>query len=800
MKKTANINPDVSDDSSKQRHNVGDDDIPVFTDLLAGAKTSDAAPNQKPKQTCHASNSVTVIDRGNAVLYQPGLKTFLPIGDKIVCCRSSDQGYVLSMFHQTALKSDLDTLTYEALPRFTMSVEVATPAVSLNSTIQSCNWSYYIPQLLFVQPGSSTSHLVPCATVKRRLFNILFNGDASLVDSPVVIFGAQDGQIFFWPLNNFALTSKSTEVAKTSQRFTPQLLYHLEQGVSAIYSTNLVFQGALNDQGDSSKTSERAGSDKLQREEGSSDSNAIIFVGKRDKIVIVCEEKSISGKGRISPVKFSEHTIIGPVICSCLNNIGDTLIHSTEKEIFITKFCISSDNTAKATAVLSSLTPSILTTSSIQIPNVRTVCCVFKKSKADGGKRLEKVYSLTLNGKLLMFLMPESQDGCSLTNISPQAAGEKVKAYLSEIEAQSAELARVNSTIESEDKILKELNKAIHIGCQLSQDTQVSNARRTDLGNVSVPIACTFTASFSSHDSNGIRSVSVHCKIVNQGNLPLSSCWSLMVQIQGKDPWLHHTTHESCIPGQSVPLKSLNPGSFLELDIPLSKSLCSSFHIVAEAHLFCDLKQLLADLSDDSATLNSVEDVVFPIRRQVMDVLHFVRPNPIGSRLSVPNVMPDSKEELKQTLDRLNVENQRHCIHVHDLSRDGEITNTEEISHGNFVYSATFQISQDAVDFMKRITIQREVVPESTQITTNQTTVLRFIFEDSSLSEQQINTGYSCIDVLSVNGSRVTVQVKPLSGGISSADNPPLELAIHCSSVHLLCRMHEAVLTRLKVS
>ena len=54
MKKTAYINLDVSDDSSKQRHNVGDDDI--FTELLAGAKRSDAAPNQKPKQACHASN------------------------------------------------------------------------------------------------------------------------------------------------------------------------------------------------------------------------------------------------------------------------------------------------------------------------------------------------------------------------------------------------------------------------------------------------------------------------------------------------------------------------------------------------------------------------------------------------------------------------------------------------------------------------------------------------------------------------------------------------------------------------
>ena len=87
------------------------------------------------------------------------------------------------------------------------------------------------------------------------------------------------------------------------------------------------------------------------------------------------------------------------------------------------------------------------------------------------------VYAVAINGKLLQFPLPEFQDGESsiYCGISPQMAGEKVKNYLSEIETLSTELAKVHSTIETEDKILKELNIIIHIACQMNEGS-TSNA------------------------------------------------------------------------------------------------------------------------------------------------------------------------------------------------------------------------------------------------------------------------------------------------------------------------------------
>ena len=788
-KKSSDLNPDVTGDSSKKRSNDGDDDD-IFTELLAGASASVAALKQKPKQPYHASNCMTTIDVRSAVLFEPGLRIFIPAGDKVVCCRAIEQGYVLSMFYQISPNSGLDTLAYEALPRLTTVVEVS--AVSLQGSRQSC-YKNYGPQLMCVQPGGSVSSLPSCAAVERSLFKKLFNSDASLLDSPVIIFGGQDGQIYFWTVNSFALTSMSSQEDGAKQAFMPQLLYHLEQGVSAIYTANLDFQETSKSADHASAASDSGSSEKQRKKQSRDYSNAVVFVGERDKVLIASEKKASSDKGRTGPVNFTEHTILGPVICSSLNSPGDTLIHSTGKEIFITKLDIYGENIATTTTVL----PTVLTTIDMQLPNVCALCCINKKSKTDRAVRQDEVYALTFNGKLLLFPLPESRDGNSFidANISPQKAGEKVKSYLSEIEAQSAELAKVNATIEMEDKILKELNTAIHFSCQMSEGTEASGPLETDPNKFTVPLACTFIPTLASYDSSGNISTTLHCKIVNQGKLPLSSYWSLMVRIQGKEPWLHQITGESCTLGQSVPLMDFNPGSFLEVDIPLSKSLSSSFHIVAEADLYCNLKLLLADLSVNLK--KPVEDVVIPIKRQVLDILYFVKPNQIGSQGgSGPNVVPDSKEELLQILAKLDLETQR-LMHMHDLSGDNEAVNTEETFHGS--YSATFHISQDAVSFMN-LAIQSNLAQQTAQVTTQQTTVLRFILKDSSVSDLQIVTGFSSVDLLTVNGSRVSIHVRPVSSGTASAHSPPLEVLLHCSSVRLLCCLHEAVLTRLKVS
>ena len=799
-KKCTSLGPDpnVTSDNSKTRNN--DDD--VFTELLAGASTAGTL-DQKFKQSHHASNCMTIIDLGSAVLFEPSLRTFLPIGDKIVCCGVSEESCVLSTFHQITPDSGLDTLAYAPLPAVKMTVNVSSAVTSLQKSRQRCYWNYR-PQFLCLQPGNSVSCLLSCAAIERSFFNKLFNSDASLLDSPVIIFGGQDGQLFYWPVNSFALTSTSSERLGAKQAYTPQLLYHLEQGVSAIYPANLHCQEASSGTGPTSVTSESESSVKHKKKPSSDCYNAAVFVGDRDKLVIASEGKALSHKGRTSPVDFTEHSILGPVLCSCLSSTGDSLVHSTGKEIFITKLSVNGKHDAMATTVASlpTFSPTALTTVSMQIPNVSAVCCVNKKSKMDGVtvNRQDKVYALTVSGKLLQFHLPGLEDGDSLidSNVSPQMAGEKVKNCLSEIEAQSADLAKVNAAIESEDRVLKELNTVIHIACQMGEGTTASEQLRMDRDRDALPVSCSFTPSVSSYESSGTSSVTLQCKIVNQGTLPLSSCWSLVIHIQGKEPWLHRVTRESTTLGRSVPLQSLNPGSFLEIDIPIGKSLASSFHVVAEAHLYCNLNSILADLSVDldsgNLSTKTVEDVMIPISRQVLDILHFVTPYQPGSRAPVPSIVPGSKEELLQTLDKLDTETQ-HAALVGDLSPDSKAMNTDETLHGS--HSATFQVSQDAVNFMKNATLAQK----STQATTQHAVVLQFIMRDSSIVKQRIDAECSYMDLLTVNGSRASINVKPVSGGVMpSSDGPSVEVALLCSSVPLLCRLHEAVVTRLKVS
>ncbi|KAL9968492.1 hypothetical protein ACROYT_G020593 [Oculina patagonica] len=785
-KKCGDVNPEVPSEGSKPLQTDND----IFEELLAGTSAAvEKTVNQQPLKTMKC---MTLIDAGSAVLFEHGLRTFLPIKDKMVCCRASEQGFVVSMYGPVAASSDIVTPAYAALPVFKATVEVPPVMSSVQESQRSCYWDY-TPQLCCVQPGDSLSCSSSCAVVERHLFNKLFNCEASLLDSPVIVFGGIDGQIVFWPVNSFALTSTGSESLGGKQSFTPQVLYHLEQRVLAIYTANLCCQKDPSGVGSASVKNESGSSDKHNKE-SSGYCNALVFVGDRDKIVIASE--CLSQKAdEVKAINFTSHTILGPVLCSCLNSNGDTLVHSTGKEIFVTKLNINGemDATNSALVSLSTCMSTSLITLSMQVPNICTVCCVDKKNKTAGTKR--QVYALTLDGKLLQFVLPELQDGESpmYSNVSPQVAGEKVKSYLREIETQSAELAKVTATIETEDSILKELNMVIHAACQLAEDATVGGKSTMPQQDM-FPLCCTFTPTVVCYDSSGNSSVSLHCKVVNQGSLLLSSSWSLMVHIQGKEPWCRQVTTESHTMGRSLPLKICNPGSFFEIDIPLNKSFSLSFHIVAEVHLYCNLNSLLADLRSDPVSghffKKPVEDVLIPISRHVLDVLHFVRQNQIGSQVSVQSTVPGSKEELLQTLDKLGSESQHAMNKEGLLGHDGAKKAEESLQLGNF--SASFLVSQDAVSFMKT------AVKSNTAPLTLQATVLQFILTDSSISHQHIDSKYPGINLLTVNGSRASIHVKPAAGSTTSAESAPLEVTLHCSSIPLLCRLHEAVLTRLK--
>ncbi|XP_068755333.1 Fanconi anemia core complex-associated protein 100-like [Montipora capricornis] len=769
----------ISIEPKREKKDVEED---IFTELLAGGSTSEKTLHERPKQQ-HPLSNMTVIDLGTAVLFEPGLRTIQLVGDKIFCCVATDEGYALSVFNQIAAASCLDTLTYTTLPSLKMKVSLSSVVMSLQErqSKQLCAWKKRC-HFLCVQPSNIALDLESFSVIERSFFNKLFNSEASLTDSPVLIFGGEDGQLHFWPVNSFAHGRMNSEKLGTKQA-SPSLLYHLQQGVSAMFVAKLCSQEQSSRTGDFAVTTDAGTSQKRNNTPHTVYCNALVFVGVRDKLVIASK---ITTNDQTYHIKFTEYAILGPVVCSCLNSSEDTLIHSTGKEIICTKLLIDvNDNSAK---VLPALSATVLTSFNVHLPNVCAVCSVHKKRKSDEGNSQDKVYALAVNGNLLQFCLPKFQDDNSQIDpdISPQMAGEKVKSYLAELENLSAELAKVNTTIETEDRILKDLNTVIHIACEISENTRASEAQCTCPTQDNFPLSCTFKPTFANVDTSGNALVTLNCKLVNRGRLPLSSCWSLMIRVQSKEPWLNQIRGESSTQGKSVPVMSLSPGSCLEIEIPLSKSVSSSFHLVVEAHLHCDLNVLVADLRsylESDLFVKPIENVIIPIARQMLDFLHFVTPFRAGSQVPDPRPAPGTKEEVLQALDELNVES---CplAYVQDFLGNEKASVSREVSlRGS--YSAAFHLSKEAVSFIENL-------PQKTgSVTTQQATVLQFILRESSVTRDQIDAECSDINLLTVNSNVASIHVKP-------ASRDTLEITLRCSSVQLLCRLHEAVLTRLR--
>ena len=135
---------------------------------------------------------------------------------------------------------------------------------------------------------------------------------------------------------------------------------------------------------------------------------------------------------------------------------------------------------------------------------------------------------------------------------------------------------------------------------------------------------------------------------------------------------------------------------------------------------------------------------------------------------------PGTKEEIVKTLDVLNLE----TAYVQDLPENEK---TNEVSLPGS-YSASFHISQEAVNFIM-ITSQKNLDTVS---------VLQFIMKDSSVAIDQLDRECSDLNLLTVNCNHASIHVKPASG-------ETLEVLLRCSTVQLLCHLHEAVLRRLKV-
>lgn len=188
---------------------------------------------------------------------------------------------------------------------------------------------------------------------------------------------------------------------------------------------------------------------------------------------------------------------------------------------------------------------------------------------------------------------------------------------------------------------------------------------------------------------------------------------------------------------------------------------------------------------------------MIPVRQKVFDTLHWVQPTQLGPQVQTDCTIPNSKEEVLQTIDRLNSTiNNVVCKSI--FGQDTKEIAEEPTEVRN--YSTAFIVSEDAIKFMTT-TIKNDLTLKKTFQTESlspQATFFHFIFMGSSIAHHQIDVGYSCINLLSVDGGHASIKITPISGMTRSTNGSPMEVTLHCSCVPLLCRLHESMLTRLK--
>lgn len=801
----------------------------IFTGLLtdSGSKSADAKPDHV---TCPSEKSTVDLGSESPVIFEPNVEATLSIGESLVTCGRTESGHSISLYFKTSSCSGKPI--YPALPTFRLTIPDSKPSNSIfleqrdeeaidTKYSQSCS-------LLCVQPfGGISSH--DCLHLEDRVFGQLFGRDALLLASPVVLLGCSTGWIYFFPLafspsvnSHSEPTSSSSAHTSGNDRkhitFTPQILYDLQQDLSGIHLANLPLPSERKD----NTESRNAGHKSMCSSKGTSaeSCNAVIFVGSRDKVVVAVENRS--QEATESGVSFTEYSVPGPIICSCMTSKGDVLVHSTGREIFVTK--LYPESPSASSGHLPQGVSAVLNPKCIMIPFVCAIHCSLKpqrhRSEAGTDGR-DQVLALTFKGRLLAFplLSPEEEPGelpmSPLFNLAPNVAAKKVKDALVNIEEVCTQLSKVNLIIKAENEILKELNIAISIVCDIIGNAPdgfgfLKSELQPESSRTLSPIVCTFSPVVKSFDSVSDRSIILQCRVTNQGNWLLSGHWSLLVQLHGCKQWLGSGKNQCIAVNHSVSLGMFQPGSSTELNIPLDENLDVMSSVSVEAFLLCDLHSLLAgaqpDLFRSTSSLQNVSDIVVPIARKVFDALHFLRPHSVhGGRGCA--TMSAALNELVDTLKILNSVPRR--LNLQDEGSAASKAPFSISSAPGQSQSSSLQLSQDCLDHMVGIvqdSLKDSLKSHGISELPTEAAVFLFLLADSNLTPQQVGRNCSLVTLATVNCEPITMHVRDVGGSPvfprtneSSATMSGVELIIKAPSGQLLSCVHEAVIKRLEV-
>lgn len=764
----------------------GDNEIPSENQMDSFASSS-----------CTGTFNVVNIPLSNVVLCKPGVVNVVCISSSVIITGGINEiGYCVAVYSVHGLVNfvqnpvEQQRITISSLCQSTIPMSVTEP--SFNTPILTCIW-----------PSGSLSNHQLSYTLDRTVFELLFGSEASLFDLCVVLIGTCEGHVYFFPLasdmtSQDVLTPKdklkqSSLLQNMAERKTrsftlaPSLLYCLEQPVSAISLARIPFIEVKDKKAHAENAKVTCG-------------NCVLFVGKRNKLVVSYQNRSSrSNRNAV----FAECQIPGPVWSSTVEETSNVFMHSTGQEIFISKLEI------QCTELSSQATPEQVVITTIHCIKLPFACVMVNVTPATLEQCKDNLIVLTLKGKLQKLDISNIHDSSSrflLMKISPTTAGNKIKCLLSEIERISKKLSQLNLSIKAEDTILKDLNIVTSLICRImDKHTQKMYGMPKKGSDCVIDILCSVIPTVREAGNVTSPLVNLQCKVVNQWTATFGKGWSLLVQVNLTEQGTVNPTGCQKTTSKAVPLNMFASGQHVVLEFPLhSVVLFNSVKVLFFLHF--DLNAVLSNL--DGNTCISAESVVIPLDVKMLDVIDFLRPVTRNkSCFETPeHLMVDRRAiSLQQKISTaLKSVNSRLTSRADGLESATNNTN-KQITCAQTSYQSILFLSQSCIHYIsQQVQTNKHLCGTKEPITLEESVLIFLTNGNKAFMLADCQQGF--VKTETPTGKQIELRVQPRSK--STSDVPQIEmgekrckfeLVLQAPTVQLICSLHEAVLTRLKV-
>ncbi|XP_039596035.1 Fanconi anemia core complex-associated protein 100 isoform X1 [Polypterus senegalus] len=581
-------------------------------------------------------------------------------------------------------------------------------------------------------------------SLEPQLFTLLFGVDATMLDSPVILCGFLDGQVYYLPLRQSVTCTDDLR----SRNSVFRMLYHLGQPVR--------FIGAMlpNDKGNST----------------------LLLVGHYGKIIQIKTEYHCEG----SLPNFIERNILGPVIS--VHSSATHIYYSTPSDLMTLPLSNTSEESTSSVSDAPAIENNLVLF--FQSPHSLNVCKIIAVSCPTEMQTGEvELVAFSLAGKLMKIRISRGPSKTNSSRLSTAQTGQRIKDLLSGIGNVSDRASLLKSKIQSKNDSLKRLNRVFNICCMLQscQERKEENCKET--------VHCHVVAKWNHlllQDS-----LNLTCALENSSSYILEEGWMLCVEVKSQSYSMSSDSkHFSRL--YTFPIAKLLPAQTMEVSVPLSSLNDLFLYALVHCTLIYNFQGILGyqengrqqDQNSFVSSMTFKNCICLPLKTQTVDILDYLRLANLATlpRELVIKPVTDLVDVFLNTSSHVI----HHCSEQIPLKRETRFS----LEDGNCV--ASIKVSTELLKCGLTSTTSGVTFAAST---------VAWLLSSNSEADLLSLPSHPVVTATTPTGKSIKIHAKEISLNDLSADLPvsAVEIQIESSSLIDFCSLHWAILQRIQL-